>query len=65
MADTLLKDRVVAALGDLYDVEHEIGRGGSPVVYRAIDVRRLVFDSSVASFCLFLTRRVVDSWRWG
>jgi ABC-2 type transport system permease protein len=30
-----------------------------------IDVRRLVFDSSVASFCLFLTRRVVDSWRWG
>jgi ABC-2 type transport system permease protein len=30
-----------------------------------VDVRRLVFDSSLASLCLFLTRRVVDSWRWG
>jgi ABC-2 type transport system permease protein len=30
-----------------------------------IDVRRLVFDSSLVSLCLFLTRRVVDSWRWG
>jgi ABC-2 type transport system permease protein len=30
-----------------------------------IDVRRLIFDSSVVSLCLFLTRRVVDSWRWG
>jgi len=30
-----------------------------------IDSRRLVFDSSLASLCLFLTRRVVDSWRWG
>lgn len=30
-----------------------------------VDTRRLVFDSSVASLCLFLTRRVVDSWRWG
>lgn len=30
-----------------------------------IDLRRLVFDSSVASLCLFLTYRVVDSWRWG
>jgi gliding motility-associated transport system permease protein len=30
-----------------------------------VDFRRLVFDSSVASLCLFLTRRVVDSWRWG
>jgi serine/threonine-protein kinase len=35
----LLKDRVVAAVGDLYDVEAEIGRGGSAVVYRATDVR--------------------------
>ncbi|HEU4631401.1 MAG TPA: protein kinase [Gemmatimonadaceae bacterium] len=34
-----LKDRVVAAVGDLYDVEAEIGRGGSAVVYRAVDVR--------------------------
>jgi len=30
-----------------------------------VDSRRLVFDSSLASLCLFLTRRVVDSWRWG
>jgi ABC-2 type transport system permease protein len=30
-----------------------------------IDLRRLVFDSSLASFALFLTQRVVDSWRWG
>ncbi len=30
-----------------------------------VDSRRLVFDSSVASLSLFLTRRVVDSWRWG
>lgn len=30
-----------------------------------IDLRRLVLDSSVVSLCLFLTRRVVDSWRWG
>ena len=35
----LLKDRVVAAVGDVYDVEAEIGRGGSAVVYRATDVR--------------------------
>jgi ABC-2 type transport system permease protein len=30
-----------------------------------IDLRRLVFDASVAVTCLFFTRRVVDSWRWG
>ena len=30
-----------------------------------IDLRRLVFDSSIASLSLFLTQRVVDSWRWG
>jgi ABC-2 type transport system permease protein len=30
-----------------------------------VDLRRLVFDSSLVSLCLFLTRRVVDSWRWG
>jgi gliding motility-associated transport system permease protein len=30
-----------------------------------IDLRRLVFDSSLVTLSLFLTRRVVDSWRWG
>jgi ABC-2 type transport system permease protein len=29
-----------------------------------VDLRRLVFDVSLAAFCLFLTVRVVDSWRW-
>jgi ABC-2 type transport system permease protein len=30
-----------------------------------IDLRRLVFDASLTLSCLFFTRRVVDSWRWG
>lgn len=30
-----------------------------------IDSRRLVYDGSVAALCLFLTRRIIDSWRWG
>jgi ABC-2 type transport system permease protein len=30
-----------------------------------IDLRRLVFDASVAAASLFVTARVVDSWRWG
>ena len=34
-----LHDRVVAALGEQYEVESEIGRGGMSVVYRARDRR--------------------------
>jgi serine/threonine protein kinase len=34
-----LQDRVVAALGEQYEVENEIGRGGMSVVYRARDRR--------------------------
>jgi gliding motility-associated transport system permease protein len=30
-----------------------------------VDLRRLVFDGSLVVFPLFLTVRVVDSWRWG
>ena len=43
-----LYDRVVAALGDQYEVESEIGRGGMSVVYRARD-RRLNRPVSVPS----------------
>jgi len=35
----LLYDRVVAALGQQYRVDSEIGRGGMSVVYRALDLR--------------------------
>jgi ABC-2 type transport system permease protein len=30
-----------------------------------VDLRRLIFDGSLAGLSLFLTQRVVDSWRWG
>jgi hypothetical protein len=29
-----------------------------------VDLRRLVFDGTVIVFPLFVTTRVVDSWRW-
>ncbi len=35
----LLRDRVTAAVGDLYLIEQEVGRGGMAVVYAAEDVR--------------------------
>ena len=38
MTDYLL-DRVVAAVGDQYLIEAEIGRGGMAAVYRALDLR--------------------------
>jgi serine/threonine-protein kinase len=34
-----LRDRVTVAVGDQYLIEHEIGRGGMAVVYRAVDLR--------------------------
>ncbi|HEX6537046.1 MAG TPA: protein kinase [Gemmatimonadaceae bacterium] len=34
-----MRDRVIVAVGDLYDVDAEIGRGGMAVVYRATDLR--------------------------
>jgi ABC-2 type transport system permease protein len=30
-----------------------------------VDLRRLVFDGTLAVLPLFVTVRVVDSWRWG
>jgi serine/threonine-protein kinase len=34
-----LQERITAALGDQYDVETEIGRGGMSIVFRALDRR--------------------------
>jgi ABC-2 type transport system permease protein len=30
-----------------------------------VDLRRIVFDASLVLLSLFVTTRVVDSWRWG
>jgi ABC-2 type transport system permease protein len=30
-----------------------------------VDMRRLVFDATLVAWPLFVTIRVVDSWRWG
>jgi ABC-2 type transport system permease protein len=30
-----------------------------------VDLRRLIFDATLVALPLFVTTRVIDSWRWG
>ena len=39
MTDALLRDRVIAAIGDRYDITKELGRGALSVVYLGRGVR--------------------------
>ena len=34
-----MRDRVIAAVGDVYELGTELGRGGMAIVYRATDLR--------------------------
>lgn len=54
--DTVLRE-VCARVSVLAKME-EMSRG-------VVDLRRLVFDSTLVALPLYLTVRVVESWRWG